>query len=133
MSKKLDQLVMQLENYVECWKQFSSFINVARAKKSGQDEESQFLELKSVITQELETLFAAVEFPSPTREDIYSLLGSASSIRAMGEMNEGQLRVLENQWHKIFIAWQSNLGQLKVKQREESSKGLFSSFFGKKK
>jgi len=31
--KKLEKLVLQLENYVECWKQMSHYLNQARAKK----------------------------------------------------------------------------------------------------
>ena len=30
--KELEQLVLQMENYLECWKQFNHFINLARAK-----------------------------------------------------------------------------------------------------
>ena len=43
------------------------------------------------------------------------------------------LRSLENQWHKIYIGWQSILGQLKVQQRQTGSKSVWSSLFGKKK
>src|ERR1035437_4890806 len=43
----------------------------------------------------------------------------------LGEMNDGQLRNLENAWHKIDIGWHSILGQLKVKQHAEESKGFF--------
>lgn len=32
-NKKLDQLVTQLENYLECWKQINFFINRARGRK----------------------------------------------------------------------------------------------------
>ena len=44
-------------------------------------------------------------------------------------MSEGALRGLEAQWHKIYIAWHSILGQLKVKQHGEETK----SFWGAKK
>jgi hypothetical protein len=47
-------------------------------------------------------------------------------------MNEGGLRNVENQWHKLFIAWQAVLGQLKVKQREVESEGFLSSLFKRK-
>jgi len=54
------------------------------------------------------------------------------SIRYLSELNEGGLRGLENSWHKIFIAWQSLLGQLKVQQKADTSKGFLTSLFGKK-
>jgi hypothetical protein len=121
-SKQLNQLVSQIETHIECWKQFNHFVNVARAKKFGPPDENHFLEIKSVIVQELETIFASIEIASPTREEIHSLVGNAPSLRYLSEMNEGALRGLESQWHKIYIAWHSILGQLKVKQLAEENR-----------
>jgi hypothetical protein len=127
--KELNQLVAQIETHIECWKQFNHFINVARAKKFGPAEENHFLELKSVIAQELELIFASVEAVSPSREEVIGLIGNTPSLRYVSEMNEGAVRNLESQWHKIYIGWHSILGQLKVKQNSEESKN----FWGKKK
>jgi hypothetical protein len=132
-NKKLEGLIFQLENYSECWKQFSRYLNAARSKQFDQSDETQFLELKSLITQELELILAAVECSSPKKGDIHSLLSSAPSIRYLSELSEGALRGLENQWHKIYIAWQCNLGQLKVQQRQFDSQSFFSSFLSRKK
>ena len=55
------------------------------------------------------------------------------SLRYLSEMNEGVLRNLENSWHKIYIGWHAVLGQLKVRQRDDDSKGGFvASVFSKK-
>ena len=129
---QLDQLIHQMENYLECWKQFNQFINVARAKKFSPEDDTQFLEVKSVIVQELELILSSVEVGSPTREEIHTLVGNAPSLRFMSDMNEGALRNLESQWHKIYIGWHSILGQLKVRQRADTSKSAFS-IFGRKK
>jgi hypothetical protein len=131
-SKKLEQLIAQMENYLECWKQFNQFVNLARAKKFGAEDENQFLETKSVLVQELEIILASVEVSSPTKEEVHTLIGNAPSLRYLSEMNEGTLRNVENQWHKIYIGWHSILGQLKVRQRQEDSKGALASFLGKK-
>jgi hypothetical protein len=132
-SKKLDQLVDQVENYIECWKQFNQFVALARAKKFSHDDENQFLETKSILIQELELIMAAVEVVSPTREEIHAVVGDAPSLRYLSELNEGALRNLENQWHKIYIDWHSILGQLKVRQQGESAKTGLGAMFGKKK
>ena len=58
-NKKIDSLVVQMESHLECWKQFAHYINMARAKKFELEDEAQFLEIKSVITQELELIMAA--------------------------------------------------------------------------
>ena len=65
-NQKLDQLVDQVENYIECWKQFNNFVNLARGKKFSQEDDNQFLETKSVLVQELELILASVEVASPT-------------------------------------------------------------------
>ena len=132
-NSKLEQLIDQVENYIECWKQFNSFVTLARAKKFSQEDENQFLETKSVLIQELELILAAVEVASPTREEIHTLIADAPSLRTLGEMNEGTLRNLETQWHRIYIGWHAILGQLKVRQRGEATKSGIGSVFGKKK
>ena len=129
-NKKLDDLVAQLENYLECWKQINYFINLARSKKYGPEDENQFLEVKSVIAQELELILSSVETSNPSKEDVLALISSAPSVRYLSEMNDGALRGLENTWHKIFIGFQSLLGQLKVQQRQLEGESKLSNLFG---
>jgi hypothetical protein len=132
-AKKFDQLSAQMENYLECWKQFNRYITLARTKKFGPEDEVQFLEVKSVLVQELELILSIIEVNSPTKDEIHALIGNAPSLRYLSEMNEGALRNVENQWHKIYIGWHSILGQLKVRQRSEEAKGGFSMFAKKAK
>ena len=130
--KKLDHLIHQMENYLECWKQFNRFLNLARAKKFGPEDDAQFLEIKSIIVQELELILSSIDVASPTKEEIHALVGNAPSLRYLSEMSDGALRNLESQWHKIYIGWHAILGQLKVRLRQDDGKS-FLSFSGKKK
>jgi hypothetical protein len=132
MSAKIEQLIAQTETHIECWKQFNHFVNIARAKKFGPDDETRFLELKSIIAQDLELIFAAIEVASPTKDEIITLIGHAPSLRYLSEMPEGELRGIENNWHKIYIGWHSVLGQLKIKERADESASFGTSFFRKK-
>src|SRR5215211_5379397 len=102
-NKKLDQLIDQMENYLECWKQFNNFVTLARSKKFNMEDDTHFLETKSVLVQELELILSSVEVSSPTKDEIHTLIASAPSLRYLSEMNEGGVRNLENQWHKIYI------------------------------
>ncbi len=129
----INEIVSRLENYLECWKQFNNFINLGREKKFSPEDETQFLELKSVITQELEVILAVADCGPLTREEIHSLLTSAPSLRILNEMNLDQLRNVETHWHRIYIGWQSVLGQLKVKQQQVEQKSFIGSVFQKKK
>ncbi len=131
--KKTDQLRLQVENYVECWKQFNSFIAMARAKKFTMEDENQFLEIKSILVQHLQIIISQIESGTPSREEIHSLIEMVPSIRSLSEAPEGTFRNVEKQWHKLFLSWQDVLGLLKVRQQEASNKSFFSSLFGKKK
>lgn len=132
-NKPMDQLIDQMENYLECWKQFNNFVNTARAKKFSHEEDGQFLEIKSVIVQELELILSAIEVSSPTKEEIHTLIGNAPSLRYLSELSEGALRNLESQWHKVYIGWHAILGQLKVRQRADESQSTFASMFGRRR
>ena len=130
--KKVEQLITQVENHLECWKQFNQSVGLARSKKVSAEDENQFLEVKSVLIQELELILSALEVSSPSRQEIHDLIGNAPSLRYLSEMNEGVLRNLENSWHKIYIGWHAILGQLKVRQRDEGTKAGLASMFAKK-
>jgi hypothetical protein len=129
---KMTQLIQQLENYTECWKQFIHFVNLARVKKFDKEEESHFLEVKTVMVQQLELILSSVEAGTPTKEEVLNLVGSAPSLRYLGEMNDSALRNLESQWHKLYIGWHSVLGQIKVQRQSEQTKSFFGAMFEKK-
>ena len=124
-AKDINQLVTQIETHIECWKQFNHFIVQARAKKFGPADDNHFLEIKSIIVQELELIYSSVEVQSPTREEIHALITSAPSLRYLSEMSEGAMRGLETQWHKVYIGWHAILGQLKVRQRAADQKAFW--------
>ena len=127
----VDQLILRMESYLECWKQYNNFMGMARAKRFSQEDENQFLEIKSVITQELELILSSIDCGPVSRDDVHALIASAPSIRFLSEMNDNGLRGVESQWHKLFISLQSILGQLKVRQGQIESKSLMKSWFGK--
>src|SRR2546428_5092986 len=106
-NKRLDDLIIQIENYLECWKQFNHYLSLARTKKFGPEDDSQFLEIKSVLAQELEMILASVECSNPTKEEVHALVGGAPSLRYLSEQNDGSLRNLVNQSRNIHIGLQS--------------------------
>ena len=127
----VDQLILRMESYLECWKQYNTFMGMARAKRFSQEDENQFLEIKSVITQELELILCSIDCGPISRDDVHALIAAAPSIRFLSEMNDNALRSVESQWHKLFISLQSILGQLKVRQGQIESKSIMKSWFGK--
>ena len=130
-AKALSDIIIRMENYLECWKQFNHYLGLARFKKFTLDDENQFMEIKSVITQELELILAVMDGAQVSRQDVHDLMTSVPSMRFLSENNESVLRGIENQWHKLFISWQSILGQLKVRQKQMENKSFFSALIGK--
>lgn len=114
-----EENIRQIENYVECWKQFNQFLRLAASEKIAEEDEAQFLELKSVLAQELELVLAQPESTALNRLEIHDLINGVPSLRFLAESKDDSLRQAENSWHKIYIQWQSVLGQLKVKYRAE--------------
>ncbi len=128
--KSLEEFILHLENYIECWKQFNAYVNMARDKKFSRDDESQFLEVKSIIAQGLEAIIAGAEKQGPKKEEVNALFSSAPSLRFLSDMPDA-VHSVEAQWHKIYLGLQSLLGQLKV-QESKQEKGAGWSLFGKK-
>ncbi|MEI7728874.1 MAG: hypothetical protein WCO56_04855 [Verrucomicrobiota bacterium] len=131
--QKIENVIIQLETYLESWKQFKTFIELARAKKFSPEDEAQFMEVKSAVAQQLEMILAAFEQPVVDRNEIHALLSDASSIRNLSEKTENALRNDENKWNKIYITLQAAVGQLKAQQKQLEGKSFWSGLFGGKK
>jgi hypothetical protein len=128
--KTLDEFILHLENYIECWKQFNHYVNLARDKRFSRDDETQFLEIKSVIAQGLEAIIASTEKGGPKKEEVHQLFAQAPSLRYLSDSPDS-IPAVEGAWHKVYLGLQSLLGQLKV-QQNKAEQGTGWSLFGRK-
>ncbi len=128
--KNLDEFIIHLENYIEVWKQFNHYVGLARDKKFAREDETQFLEIKSLIMQGLEGILASVEKGGPKKDEVQQLFQNAPSLRHLADLPDAAAQV-ESQWHRIYIGLQSLLGQLKVQQNKADKPGGWS-LFGKR-
>jgi len=128
----LDEFILYLETYIECWKQFNHYVGLGRQKNYSQEEEAQFLEIKSLVTQGLEVILAAVEQGGPRKDEVMALINGAPSIRFLAE-HENSIAAIESQWHRVFLTLQSLLGRLKVQQQKEEGEWSWGSLFGREK
>ena len=131
--KKLsvDELLPQLENHIEGLKQFNGFVSQAGSGSCSPEDEMHFLEVKSNLAQELEILLGTIQEGAPQRGELQELVSSAPSLDYVKGLSESARRTLENNWHKVFLAWQAVLGQVKVMQQNSpKKKGFFSRLFG---
>jgi hypothetical protein len=128
--KNIEEFILHLESHIECWKQFNHYVNLARDKKFTPDDEAQFLELKSLLTQGTEAIAASEAKGGPRKEDVLALFATAPSLRYLADMSDS-IPSVEGQWHRIYLALQSLLGQLKVQQNKVEEKSGWS-LFGRK-
>lgn len=128
--KNLEEFILHLENYIECWKQFNHYVNLARDRKFAREDETQFLEIKSVIAQGLEAIMASTEKGGPKKEEVHHLFAQAPSLRYLSDSPDA-IPAVEGAWHKVYLGLQSLLGQLKV-QQNKAEKGTGWSLFGRK-
>ena len=130
--KNLEDFILHLEAHIECWKQFNHYVNLARDKKFTSDDEVQFLELKSLITQGTEAIGSSEAKGGPRKEEVLALFAAAPSLRYLSDMSDS-IPSVEGQWHRIYLTLQSLLGQLKVQQNKAvEEKGGGWSLFGRK-
>lgn len=127
----LKDFALYLETYVECWKQFNHYLGLARSGSYTDEDEAQFLELKSLITQGLEVILASVEHGAPRKEDVMALITATPSIRYLAEHDQSLFNI-EAQWHKLFLVMQSLLGRLKVVQQKRERQWGWHSIFGRR-
>lgn len=128
---KLAEMLSLMESYVGCWQQLMKFINVAREKKFGPEDEKQFLEVKSLITQQLELVLSRFPHSMVNRMETHMLMCNSASMRTISELGDRELHSLETQWHKNFITLQTVLGQLKVRQRQMETQSLWAALWGR--
>ena len=128
--KNLEDFILHLEAHIECWKQFNHYVNLARDKKFSNDDEVQFLELKSLITQGAEAISASEAKSGPKKEEIQGLFATSPSLRYLADMSD-TIPSVEGQWHRIYLSLQSLLGQLKVQHNKAEERGGWS-LFGRK-
>lgn len=135
--KNLEEFILHFENYIECWKQFNHYVTLARDRKFSRDDETHFLEIKSIIAQGLEAILASTDKAAgtPRKEEVNALMIEAPSLRYLSEVPE-VIHSVEAQWHKTFLGLQSLLGQLKVQlnraQPLEKQSAAGWNLFGKK-
>jgi len=130
--RNLEDFILHLEAHIECWKQFNTYVTLARDKKFTAEDEAQFLDLKSLITQGSEMIHSSEIKGGLRKEDVLTLFAGAPSLRYLSDMSDS-IPTVEGQWHRIYLQLQSILGQLKVQQNKQQEKTTGGwSLFGRK-
>lgn len=91
------------------------------AKAFTEEDEEQFLDLKSVIAQEYESVMISLAPEIEKDEKALRILVDAPLLRSVRDSSEGIARRVEAEWHTTFIKLQTALGRLKAKRMQLAS------------
>lgn len=120
--KQLEKNIQKLEAFLETWKQFNQYLQRAfRGETFTDEDEDAFLDLKSTIAQEYETVMMALAPDVEKDEKALRILIDAPSLRSVRDASEGMARRVEAEWHSTFIKLQTALGRLKGKRIQLAS------------
>jgi hypothetical protein len=117
--RNLERNIHRVEAFIEHWKQLSQFLE--RGFQGGvitPEEEAGFLELKSTIAQEHETLMTLLATSSERDERPLKLLNLVPSLEMLKELPEHMPRKISTDWHTSYLAMQALLGRLKGRQAQ---------------
>lgn len=117
--RNLERNIRRVEAFIEHWKQLSQFLE--RGFQGGviaPEEEAGFLELKSTLAQEYETLMTLLANQSERDERPLKLLNLVPSLEMLKDLPEHMPRKISTDWHTSYMAIQALLGRLKGQQAQ---------------
>jgi len=117
--RNLERNIKRLEALVENWKEFSQFLDRGfQQQEIAPADEAAFLELKSQIAREFETLMTMLAGLTERDDRLLRMLNAVTSLAGIKDLPEGTATKLAADWHHTFIAWQALLGRLRGRQAQ---------------
>ena len=112
--RALENNIARVEAFVERWKELSQFLDRGFRGDSFQpEEEAAFLNLKSALVQEHETLITLLNVEGLREDKALRLLNSVPSLSSFKDLPEGTDKRIAAEWHSTVLALQALLGRLK--------------------
>jgi len=124
LETKLRLITLQLEN----WKRLHDFITYGLDKARpiiSAEQERQFTEVRSHLSQETEYVFNALETVNDLSGKAMNVLTRAPSIRGVRELSNDEIRRLETEWNSVFTKLGVVQGQLKAKRKDLAGQTIF--------
>lgn len=113
----LEKNIVRVEAFVERWKELSQYLDRGfRGEAFTAEEESGFLELKSRIVQEHETLMTLLNAEGMREDKALRLLNTVPSLASFRGLTEGTDARIAAEWHSTLLSLQALLGRLKGRQ-----------------
>jgi hypothetical protein len=124
--RNLENHIHRLEALIDNWKQFSQYLDRGFQQQNiAPEDESAFLELKSQIVREFETLMTLLAVGTDRDERPLRLVNVVTSLQAIRDLPEGTAGRIATDWHHTFMGWQALLGRLRGRQAQMAAMNSF--------
>ena len=127
--RDLEEKIVKLNEIISLWNRFNEITGaVLKGAETDGEVESEFLDLKSSIARKYQSL--ADRFPQRTfpDDDVNAVLSQAVSLGQLKELTDFAGGEFQNQWHKVYISLNRQLGHLESERdelRKISNLGMF--------
>ena len=113
IDKILEVRIKHLNEFVNLWTTFyEMYKRAANQQNFTEDEEKNFLELKSILARKYQGLMDALGI-KPTAEDrTFDVISQVMSLKGITTLSPLQTQKLENDWHNSYITLNKILGSL---------------------
>jgi hypothetical protein len=118
-NRNLERNINRVETYLEHWKQLSQYLERGfHGTAIAPEDEVAFLELKSTLAQEHETLMTLLANTADRDERPLKLLNLVPSLEMLKDLPEHMPRKISTDWHTSYLAMQALLGRLRGQQAQ---------------
>ena len=119
IDKVLESKIKQLREFIDLWASFYELYKRAASQQDfTEEEERNFLELKSSLARKYQALMDALGI-KPTAEDrTFDVISQVMSLKNIPMLSPLQMEKLENDWHNSYITLNKIMGSLENRKNE---------------
>ena len=132
IDRNLESKIITVKDFIELWEQFFKAYKQAIAQPTfTEDDEKNFLELKSTLARRYQGLMDALGI-KPTAEDrTFDVISQVMSLKSTATLSPLQMQKLENDWHNSYITLNKILGSLENRRDELAKISVLKEYFKK--
>jgi len=109
--------IAKTREFLELWVKFNHIYKEAMGKTAiTPEEESSFLETKSIIARKFQALADSLSIDRFTMDRTYDVINQILSLKSISTLSEQALKKIENDWHEAYISLNRLLGHLEVQK-----------------
>ena len=129
IDKNLEARIKQLKEFIDLWASFYELYKRAAGQQTfTEDEEKNFLELKSNLARKYQGLMDALGI-KPTAEDrTFDVISQVMSLKSIATTSPLQMEKMENDWHNSYITLNKIMGSLENRRESLAKISAFSEF-----